>query len=213
MGLRYFVKELQSIKGASNPSMILLTGAWIAAFAIAAMVLAALGLLHRTHLGDVLHEHVKDRPRRRMFLASVSFLLTFAGLRLLTWSIHNNIGPFHDVQMGGRHIHHLVWGVLLLLLVGYAWLAEIGTGEVGTSLVASRLMALLYGAAAALTLDEFALWLNLRDVYWAKEGRSSLDAGILFLAVLSVGAWGAPLWLGLWRKSKIHHRDIEAHRN
>jgi len=191
---------------------MLLTGAWIAAFAIAAMVLVALGLLHRTRLGDILHEHVKDRPRRRMFLASVSFLLTFAGLRLLTWSIHNNIGPFHDVQMGGRHIHHLVWGILLLLLVGYAWLAEIGTGEVGTSLVASRLMALLYGAAAALTLDEFALWLNLRDVYWAKEGRSSLDVGILFLAVLSVGAWGAPLWRGLWRKRKIHHRDPETQR-
>ena len=179
---------------------MLLTGAWIAALAIVAMVLVVLGLLHRTRLGDVLHEHVKDRPRRRMFLASVSFLLTFGGLRLLTWSIHNNIGPFHDVQMGGRHIHHLVWGILLLLLVGYAWLAEVGTGEVGTSLVASRLMALLYGAAAALTLDEFALWLNLRDVYWAREGRSSLDAAILFLAVLSVGAWGAPLWRGLWRK-------------
>ena len=190
-----------------------LTGAWIVALAIVAMVLVVLGLLHRTRLGDVLHEHVKDRPRRRMFLASVSFLLTFAGLRLLTWSIHNNIGPFHDVQMGGRHIHHLVWGILLLLLVGYAWLAEVGTGEVGTSLVASRLMALLYGAAAALTLDEFALWLNLRDVYWAREGRSSLDAAILFLAVLSVGAWGAPLWRGLWRKRKIHHRDAETQRN
>src|SRR5439155_13783699 len=142
---------------------MLLTGAWIAAFAIAAMVLAALGLLHRTHLGDVLHEHVKDRPRRRMFLASVSFLLTFAGLRLLTWSIHNNVGPFHDVQMGGRHIHHLVWGILLLLAVGFGWVMEWGSGEAESSILAGRLMSVLYGAAAALTLDEFALWLNLRD--------------------------------------------------
>ena len=54
--------------------------------------------MHRTRLGDVLHEHVKDRPRRRMFLASVSFLLTFAGLRLLTWSIHNNIGLVHHAR-------------------------------------------------------------------------------------------------------------------
>ena len=176
---------------------MLLTGAWIAAFAIAAMVLVVLALLHRTRLGEVLHHHVKDRPRRRMFLASVSFLLTFAGLRLLTWSIHNNIGPFHDVHMGGRHIHHLVWGILLLLLVGYAWLAEIGTGEAGTSLLASRLMALLYGAAAALTLDEFALWLNLRDVYWAKEGRSSLDAGVIFLGLLCIGYWGSPIFKAL----------------
>src|SRR5437868_13150564 len=176
---------------------MLLTGAWIAALSIAAMVRVVLGLLHRTRLGAVLHEHVKDRPRRRMFLASVSFLLTFAGLRLLTWSIHNNIGPFHDVEMGGRHIHHLVWGILLLLLVGYGWLAEIGTGEQGTSLVASRLMALLYGAAAALTLDEFALWLNLRDVYWAREGRASIDAGIIFVALLSAGFWGGPFFRAL----------------
>src|SRR5207237_9837235 len=175
------------------------------AVAVGVMAVSALALLHRARLGDVLHEHVKARPRRRMFLASISFLLTFAGLRLLTWSIHNNIGPFHDVQMGGRHIHHLVWGILLLLACGYAWLAEIGTGEKGTSLIASRLISLLYGAAAALTLDEFALWLNLRDVYWERGGRSSLDAAILFLAVLSVGAWGAPLWRSLWRKSRIHH--------
>src|SRR5213082_4060955 len=172
---------------------MLLTGAWIVALAIVAMVLVALGLLHRTRLGEVLHHHVKDRPRRRMFLASVSFLVTFAGLRLLTWTIHNNIGPFHDVQMGGRHIHHLVWGILLLLACGYAWLAEIGTGEKGTSLIASRLISLLYGAAAALTLDEFALWLNLRDVYWEREGRSSLDAALLFAALLFVGYLGAPL--------------------
>jgi hypothetical protein len=128
-----------------------------------------------------------------MFLASVSFFCTFAGLRLLTWSIHNHIGPFHDVEMGGRHIHHLVWGILLLLLVGYGWLAEVGTGKEGTSLLASWLMSLLYGTGAALTLDEFALWLNLRDVYWAREGRASVDAVILFGVLLLAGYWGAPL--------------------
>jgi hypothetical protein len=57
-----------------------------------------------------------------------------------------------------------------------------------------------YGAAAALTLDEFALWLNLRDVYWAKEGRASLDAVVLFSALLLVGISGAPLWRGLVRQ-------------
>ena len=170
-----------------------MTGAWITIVAIAVMAAVVLLLLHRTRLGDVLHEHIKDRPRRRMFLAAISFVLTFAGLRALTWCIHNQIGPFHDMQMGGRHVHHLVWGILLLLACGYAWLAEIGTGEKGTSLIASRLISLLYGAAAALTLDEFALWLNLRDVYWEREGRSSLDAAVLFAALLFVGYLGAPL--------------------
>jgi len=169
------------------------TGAWIIAIAIVVMSAVVLLVLHHTSLGRLLHEHIPDRPQRRMFLAAISFFLTFAGLRALTWSIHNHIGPFHDIHMGGRHIHHLVWGILLLLLVGYGWLAEVGTGEAGTSLIVSRLMSLLYGAAAALTLDEFALWLNLRDVYWAREGRASLDAAVLFGGLLLIGWRGRPL--------------------
>jgi hypothetical protein len=54
-------------------------------------------------------------------------------------------------------------------------------------------MSILYGVGAALTLDEFALWLNLKDVYWSPQGRSSIDAVILFGALLSAGAWGFPL--------------------
>lgn len=64
-------------------------------------------LLHHTPLGTLVHEHIPDRPRRRLLLTSVGFFLTFACVRALTWSIHNNIGPFHNVEMGGRHIHHL----------------------------------------------------------------------------------------------------------
>jgi uncharacterized membrane protein YfcA len=167
-----------------------LTGAWLLIIFIALACAIVLWLLHRTRLGPLLHEHIPDRPKRRLFLASVSFLGTFAAVRALAWSIHNHIGPFHDVHMGGRHIHHLVWGILLLLLVGYGWLVEVGTGEAGSSLFLGRLMALLFGAGAALTLDEFALWLNLSDVYWAREGRASLDAIVIFGALLSCGVWG-----------------------
>jgi hypothetical protein len=53
-----------------------------------------------------------------------------------------------------------------------------------------RLLALLFGAGAALTLDEFALWLNLEDVYWSPEGRASIDAVMLFAALFLVGIWG-----------------------
>lgn len=67
-------------------------------------------------------------------------------------------------------------------------------------LAARRLLCVFYGAAAALTLDEFALWLNLRDVYWAREGRASLDAVILFATFLLVGITGAPLWRGIVRE-------------
>ncbi|MFZ1051213.1 MAG: hypothetical protein WBP65_10245 [Candidatus Sulfotelmatobacter sp.] len=151
-------------------------------------------LLQGTSFGTVLHERIPDRPRRRLFVASVSFFLTFAGVRAVVYAIEHHIPPFHFIiEPSGRHIHHLVFGILILLLVGYGWLADIGTGGDDSSILLSRLMSILYGVGAALTLDEFALWLNLRDVYWSAEGRSSIDAIILFGALLAASAWGAPL--------------------
>ncbi|HET9309422.1 MAG TPA: hypothetical protein VFO46_25630 [Candidatus Sulfotelmatobacter sp.] len=159
-------------------------------------------LLHGTSLGRALHEGIPDRPRRRLFVASMSFFLTFAGVRAVVYGVVHNIPPFHFVQVGGRHIHHLVFGIIILLLVGYGWLCEVGNGSDRSSIFVGRLMSILYGVGAALTLDEFALWLNLRDVYWAREGRSSIDAVILFGALLAAGAWGAPLWNRARKKRK-----------
>src|SRR6202162_225802 len=162
----------------------------LAIAATAVMLLVAQG----TSLGRAIHERIPDRPRRRLFVASVSFFLTFAGVRAVVYAIEHQIPPFHFIQSGGRHIHHLVFGILILLLVGYGWLAEVGTGADHSSILLSRLMSILYGVGAALTLDEFALWLNLRDVYWSREGRASIDAIILFGALLAAGSWGAPLF-------------------
>ena len=61
--------------------------------------------------------------------------------------------------------------------------------------------ALLYGVGAALTSDEFALWLRLEDVYWAREGRESIDAVILFGAFLGVGTWGGRFFHALAREA------------
>jgi hypothetical protein len=166
---------------------------FILLLAIIVTVLSLL-LLHGTSLGDALHERIPDRPRRRLFVASVSFFLTFAGVRAVVYAILHRIPPFHFIEVGGRHIHHLVFGIILLLLVGYGWLADIGTGSGNSSIFLSRLMSILYGVGAALTLDEFALWLNLKDVYWSPEGRTSIDAIILFGAFLAAGSWGAPLF-------------------
>jgi hypothetical protein len=150
-------------------------------------------IFHPRFLGRLLRERIPDRPRRRLFVASVSFFLTFAAVRGMVYCITHNIPPFHFIEVGGRHIHHLVIGIVILLLVGYGWLAEFGTGADDSSIFLSRLMSILYGVGAALTLDEFALWLNLKDVYWSPEGRSSIDAIILFGAFLAASAWGAPL--------------------
>src|ERR1700728_2457242 len=148
--------------------------------------------LHGTALGSTLHERIPDRPRRRLFIASIGFFLTFGGVRAVVYAIVHQIPPFHFIQVGGRHIHHLVFGIIILLLVGYGWLCEIGNGADNSSLFLGRLMSILYGVGAALTLDEFALWLNLKDVYWDREGRESFEAMALFAGALSIGIFGHP---------------------
>jgi hypothetical protein len=172
-----------------------LTGALILLLFIVVLAVVMLLFLHLTRAGRILHERIPDRPRRRLFLAAVTFFLTFLGVRLLVWAIVHHIGPFSWVMMGGRHIHHLVWGIMLLLAVGYSEMAEIGNGSSPGSIFLSRLISISFGMGAALSLDEFALWLNLSaDAYWTRQGRESIDAVILFGALLAIGARGAPLF-------------------
>jgi hypothetical protein len=175
---------------------------WILLPVLLVVMAALLFLLHRTRIGPLLREHIADRPRRRLFIASVSFFLTFAIVRGMVFCIVHQIPPFHYIIRDGRHIHHLVFGILILLGVGYGWLCEFGNGSDSSSVVASGLMSLMYGLGAALTLDEFALWLNLKDVYFVREGRSSFDAIILFGSLLAISAWGAPFFSAL-AKGKI----------
>ena len=164
------------------------------------VVVVLLVLLQLTRLGFLIRSTIPDRPRRRMFIASVSFVFTFAGVRLLVRLIMSNVGPFEWVMVRGLHIHHLVWGILILLLVGYGWLLDLGRSHSPLSIFFSRLMSVSYGVGAALTLDEFALWLNLEpNIYWARAGRLSVDAVILFGALLGMGAWGAPFFRALQR--------------
>jgi hypothetical protein len=144
-------------------------------------------------LRELYHFHFRDERRERLFLASIAFLITFGIVRGITHMIRANVGPFHNVSSGGLHIHHLVWGILLLLVVAYVWLLEVG---VGSSWVAT-MTAIAFGVGAALTLDEFALWLNLSDVYWEQQGRESVDAVVIFAGLLSIGVWGWPFFRGL----------------
>jgi hypothetical protein len=140
----------------------------------------------------VYREHFENDPRReRLFLSSVGFFGGFGAARAITHLIKHNLGPFHNIEGKGFHLHHLVFGITGLLGVGYLWLLKPGfTKQANTN--ASRGMAVGYGASAALTLDEFALWLNLKDVYWTQQGRESVRAAFGFGAVLSIGLWGGP---------------------
>jgi hypothetical protein len=139
---------------------------------------------------ELYREYFAQRHRERQLVAAVAFFLSFAIVRLLTHSIRAGRGPFHNIEADGLHIHHLVWGILLLLIVGYGWLLQIGTDIRSRSRWPGRIMSLLYGVGAALTLDEFALWLNLQDVYWERQGRVSIDAVLLFGALLVIGVLG-----------------------
>lgn len=176
------------------------TGALLLLAFASLVVVVLLVLLQLTRLGYLIRTTIPDRPRRRMFIASVSFFITFLGVRLLVSLVIHSHGPFDWVIVRGLHIHHLVWGILILLLVGYGWLLDLGRSHSPLSIFFSRLMSVSYGAGAALTLDEFALWLNLEPgAYWTRQGRISIDAVILFGSILAMGAWGAPFFRGLQR--------------
>src|ERR1700677_4365002 len=132
-------------------------------------------------------KHFEDRRKERQLLSTGSFFVTFAAVRAITHAIRAERGPFKNITPGGRHIHHMTFGITGLLTVGYLWLLEIGIKE---DRWASRLTSLAYGTGAALTLDEFALWLNLEDDYWTKQGRESIDAVVLFGSLLTLSIIG-----------------------
>jgi len=139
--------------------------------------------------------HILDAHKQPQALILVAFLVTFALVRFITHSIRAGRFKrvFHNVGTpGGTHLHHLVPGILLLLASGYL---GIGLGPD----VHRDGFAVMFGVGAALTLDEFALWLHLEDVYWAKEGRQSVDAVVIAatLSTLLILGWG--FWLDLGR--------------
>jgi hypothetical protein len=183
----------------------------------AAGVLAFVALASLTRGGwqrfhQLYREHFRNRHRERQLVAAVAFFLTFAIVRVLTHSIRAGRGPFHNVELGNRHIHHLVWGILLLLIVGYGWLLQVGTDQLARSRWPGRAMSFLYGVGAALTLDEFALWLNLQDVYWERQGRESIDAVLLFGTLLGIGIIGGRFVAAVGREALAPLRAKSSHR-
>jgi len=144
--------------------------------------------------------HFRDHRRERLFMASLSFFVTFAASRLLVLGFRDHEQPFR-LWIAGIHVHHYVWGIALLLAVGYLWLIQVGTGSREEQRRLGTMTAVLYGTGAALTLDEFALWLHLEDVYWEQTGRLSVDVVMLFGALVSAGLWGGPFLRAVFRQS------------
>ncbi|HEY2907265.1 MAG TPA: hypothetical protein VGJ29_15290 [Vicinamibacterales bacterium] len=137
-----------------------------------------------------------DLGRRIALRTLTAFLVTFMVLRAITAIIHFELfphGPFRNlITASGLHIHHLFWGILLLMLTGFTALA---TRDARWHLR----IALVFGVALGLTLDEFALWLRLADVYWSRQGIESVKAAAVVAALLAAYGFGAPLWHGIAR--------------
>jgi hypothetical protein len=108
------------------------------------------------------------------------FVITFLGTRLITIRIRAGRGRLSDIKVGALHLHHMIWGVGLVLLSGLLEFALRPEGLPNAVLAAS------FGAGTALILDEFALILYLRDVYWSREGRRSIQAVLIMAVALAM---------------------------
>jgi hypothetical protein len=118
-----------------------------------------------------------DAGQQSALISWLAFTTTFGAVRGVTHAIRAGKGPFRNLSLGGEHLHHYMWGIGMVAGVGAV--AVRGTEELRRHPVT----ALSYGVGLALIVDEFALLLDLRDVYWAKQGRVSVDVAICGMAL------------------------------
>jgi hypothetical protein len=131
-------------------------------------------------MGDLFAHRILDTGRLPLFCFFVAFIVTFVLTRVNVRLIRARVRWFKNVQAGDLHIHHVVFGVVLMLVGGVTSFAT-PEGYDAPYVIAAA----VFGMGSALVLDEFALILHLRDVYWAEEGRASVDA--VFVAVALTG--------------------------
>ena len=143
-----------------------------------------IGDLHHRDNGVPGRDGTQDTGRRSMAVwMLLSFVATMLGLRALTFGQQTQILPVPDVAGSGIHVHHFVWGIVLLGVVGFCSLMTADPGS-------NRRLAALFGIGTALVVDEFALCLTLRDVYFDPEGAWSVElAAIVALGLLCNVAW------------------------
>jgi hypothetical protein len=137
---------------------------------------------------DFWNDQIVAEEKQGLFLVLVGFVLSFGFIRMSTRLMRSPRVPWWPgsvVSESGVHLHHLVFGIVTMMVSG-----AIGFTVLGDSPYA-EICAFTFGVGAGLTIDEFALWVYLEDVYWSEEGRVSVDA-----TVLAAGAMGLVL-LGL----------------
>ena len=137
-------------------------------------------MLTLASIGSLYDRAIVDTGRQPEFLFFVAFLVTFGFIRTSAHMIRAQVRWWPgNVEVGGTHIHHLVWGIVTLMITGY----------IGVTIAPPspwhEIIAVFFGIGMGLALDEFALWLDLKDVYWSEQGRDSIDA--VLVATLAAG--------------------------
>jgi hypothetical protein len=136
---------------------------------------------------DFWQDQLVENDQQAVFLVLVGFLLSFIFIRISTRLMRSPRVPWWPgsiVSEGGVHLHHLVFGIVTMMLAGTLGFATLGSSPW------FEIFAFAFGIGIGLTIDEFALWVHLDDVYWAEEGRRSIDAtviGVLFIALIMFG--------------------------
>jgi hypothetical protein len=131
---------------------------------------------------------LEDNHEQAVFLVLVGFIGSFAFIRMSTRIIRSESvswWPGNVESESGVHVHHLVFGIVTMMVAGT--LAFVADGRTPLT----EIFALLFGIGVGLTIDEFALWVHLEDVYWEKEGRSSIDATVIAAAAMLLVVLGA----------------------
>jgi hypothetical protein len=141
-------------------------------------------------VGSLYDRAIVDTGRQPEFLFFVAFLVTFGFIRTSAHLIRAQVKWWPgNVNVGGTHIHHLVWGIGLLMITGYVGVA------IAPPSPWHEIIAVLFGVGTGLALDEFALWLDLKDVYWTNQGRRSIDAVIVAATITGMVLVGYTAWV------------------
>jgi hypothetical protein len=122
-----------------------------------------------------------EHDEQGLFLVFAGFILSFAFIRMSTRLMRSDRVPWWPgsvVSEGGVHIHHLVFGIVTMMAAGTLGFAALGHSPL------AEICAFAFGVGAGLTIDEFALWVHLEDVYWTDQGRSSIDATVIAAAAM-----------------------------
>lgn len=136
---------------------------------------------------DFWNDQLVEHDRQWVFLVLLGLVLSFAFIRLSTRLMRSPRVPWWPgsvVSEGGVHLHHLVFGIVLMMVAGTISFAGFAVGGI------YEICALAFGIGIGLTIDEFALWVHLDDVYWAKEGRTSIDATVIATALMGLVVLG-----------------------